>query len=44
MSWDQLAELNLLSKEIVEHNQQLYWADKKDRLESVFLQIQNIDL
>lgn len=39
MSWDQLAELNLKAKDIVEHNQQVYWASKKHRLERVFSEI-----
>jgi hypothetical protein len=40
----ELSKLNLAVRPIVEHNQRLYWSNKKDKLENLFKQIQNNSL
>ena len=44
LDWDQLLILNNRAREIVEHNQKLYWDSKRERLINVFLQIQQNNL
>lgn len=36
---DQLTRLNLAVRDIVEHNQKLYWSNKKQKLENLFVSI-----